>query len=145
MHPHLSNGTRQSRKAKNIRDVRRYLQVTSLSNSGLFVCRIYDPYVLQKDLIVVPNDILAGLITALHLHFNYASKHQLPQVFGRYFYGFNSKTMIQSIVNSCSHCNSLAKLFKEIFVQTSVPSPTTSGQQFAADVIRHNQQKIFII
>ena len=142
---HLSNGTRPSRKAKNIRDVRRYLQVASLSNSGLIVRRIHDPYVLQKDLIVVPKDILPGLITALHLHFNHASKHQLSQVFGRYFYGINSDTIIQSIVNSCSHCNSLAQLPKEIFVQTSGPSPTTPGQQFAADVIRRNQQKIFVI
>ena len=141
---HLSNGTRPSRKAKNVKDVRRYLQVASLNNSGLLVRRIHDPYVLQKDLIIVPRDILPGLITALHLHFNHATKHQLSQLFGRYFYGINSDATIQSIVNNCAHCNSLVHLPKEIFVQTSSPTPTAPGEQFAADVIRRNQQKIMV-
>ena len=100
--------------------------------------------VLQKDLIIVPRDILSGLITALHLHFNHATKHQLSQLFGRYFYAINSDATIQSVINNCAHCNSLIHLPKEIFVQTSSPTPTAPGQQFAADVIRRNQQKIFV-
>lgn len=142
---HLSNGTRPSRKTKNLKDVRRYLQIASINNASLLVRRVHDPYVFQKDLIIIPKDILPGLVTALHLHFNHTTKHQLAQIFCRYFFGLGSDAVIQTVVKNCAHCNSLLHLPKEIMEQTSSPTPTSPGQQFAADVIRRTRQKILLV
>lgn len=142
---HLSNGTRPSRKAKNLKNVRRYLQVASINNAGLLIHRVHDPFVHQKDLIIVPKSIVPGLLTALHLHFSHATKNQLSQLFNRHFYAIGTDSTVKLVVDNCSHCNSLKFLPKEIVEQTSGPSPTGPGRQFAADVIRRTRQKILLI
>ena len=142
---HLSNGTRPSRKTRNMKDVRRYLQTASISNTGLLVYRVHDPFVFQKDLIIVPKSIVSGLLTALHLHFSHATKNQLTQLFNRYFYAIGSDASTKLVVDSCSHCNSLKSLPKEIMEQSSGPTPLNPGQQFAADVIRRTRQKILLV
>ena len=140
---HLTQGTRPTRKAKNVTDVRRYLNVVSLDHSGLIVVKKQDPFAVQRTLIVVPRHILPGIITALHIYFEHATKNQLLQTFKRYFYGIGSDSIVQNVVDSCSHCNSLKRLPPEICEQTSSPSPTKIGEQFAVDVIRRCSQKIF--
>ena len=142
---HLSQGTRPSRKAKNIKDVRRYLQVASISDAGLLIHRKNDPYVLQRDLIIISKDILSVLLTALHLHFDHLTRNQLSQLFNRYFYGICSDAAIKSIVDNCAQCNSLKHFPKEIFQQSSSPTPTGPGQQFACDVICRSLQKICVV
>ena len=142
-HTYLVNGTRPSRKVKHITDVRRYLEFCSLNSDGLLVCRKPDPYVIQRELIVVPADVLHGLLTALHLYFNHASMLQLKKVFDRYFYALNVQDSLKDVVDSCMQCTGLKKLPKEMFTQSASPSAEAPGQSFAADVIRRNKQCIF--
>ena len=58
------------------------------------------------------------------LHFSHATKNQLSQLFNRHFYAIGSETSIKLIIDSCSHCNSLKSLPKEIMEQSSGPTPT---------------------
>ena len=55
--PHLTHGTRPSRKSRNIKDLRRYLNVTTVNNQGLIVVSKNDPFIGLHDLIVVPSAI----------------------------------------------------------------------------------------
>ena len=143
---YLINGTRPSKKVKNILSVRRYLEVCSLdSTSGLLVVQKSDPYMVQRDLIVVPSDILCGFLTALHLYFNHATIHQLKKIFHRYFFALNLDSSAKTVVDSCSQCTALKSLPKETFEQTSSPSPRAPGQLFAADIIKRSKQCIFAI
>ena len=143
---YLINGTRPSKKVKNINSVRRYLEVCSLdSTNGLLVVRKSDPYMAQRDLVVVPDDILSGLLTAFHLYFNHATAHQLKKVFQRYFFGLNLDASVKGVVENCSQCMALKSLPRETFLQTSSPSPKAPGQLFAADVIKRKKQCIFAI
>ena len=145
-HTYLINGTRPSKKAKNILSVRRYLEVCSLdSASGLIIVRKSDPYMLQRDLIVVPADILRGFLTALHLYFNHATVLQLKKVFNRYFFALNLDASVTDVVDSCSQCTALKSLPKETFTQSTSPTPQAPGQLFAADVIKRSKQLIFAI
>ena len=43
-HAHLSRGTRPSKKATNIEDIKRYLQVATIASDGLIVVRKTDPF-----------------------------------------------------------------------------------------------------
>ena len=65
---HLSKGTRPSRKARNWKQLRRYLQLASIDNQGVIV--VYKDFTgyPNRTLIVVPVDLLPGIITALHLN-----------------------------------------------------------------------------
>ena len=143
VYAHLTQGTRPSKKAKNIRDVKRYLSICSLDSSGLVIVRKPDPFVHQKDLIVVPHEVLPGLLTALHIQFNHPTKFQLGKLFDRHFYTIASPKYVDEVTESCAQCNSLKKLDRELLLQSSSPSPTAPGEQFASDVIRRHSQRIF--
>ena len=144
VHAHLTQGTRPSKKARHIRDVKRYLNICSLDNNGLIIVRKPDPFLHQRELIVVPNEILPGLLTALHIQFSHPTKHQLSKLFDRHFYAIASTKYIEEVVDACNQCNSLKALNRELFQQTSSPSPTRPGEQFASDVIRRQTQHIFV-
>ena len=141
---HLTQGTRPSKKAKNTRDVKRYLSLCSIDNQGLIIVRISDPFVHHRDLIVVPDALLPGLLTALHLQFCHPTKHQLTKLFDRHFFAISSAKNIEEVVGACNQCNSLKRLRKELFQQSSSPSPTKPGEQFAADVIQRIRQLILV-
>ena len=141
---HLTQGTRPSKKAKNMKDLRRILLVASVDSQGLLVVKKSDPFVTERNLIIVPTAILPGLITAIHLYFTHPTKHQMTKLFSRYFYGINSEAVISNVVEACSTCNSLKKVPKEIFTQKANPSPTQPGSNFSADVMRRSKQKVLV-
>ena len=142
---HLTQGTQPSKKTRNIRDIRRYLQKCSVSNQRLIIVRKPDPFRNQRDLIVVPMGIIHGLVTALHLHFQHPKPHQLKKLFDRYFYGLESSKVIDKVNKSCEICNSLKQVPKEIFEQSNSSSPSSVGSEFAADVIQRKKQHILVV
>ena len=139
---HLRAGTRPSRKTRGMRNVKRYLKIASISTCGLLVVRKPDPYLHMRELIVVPKDILPGVLHALHLHFSHCTETQLLQLFHRYFYCVGSDSSIKTVVEHCHQCTALKKIPTELFEQGSTVSPTTIGQQFSADVIKRKGQTI---
>ena len=64
---HLTQGTSPSRKARH-KDLHKYLKVCSVDQNGLLIVRKQDPLYHERPLIVVPYDILPGIITAMHLY-----------------------------------------------------------------------------
>lgn len=88
-HAHLIQGTRPSKKLTNIKDVKRYLSITSISGDGLLVVKKTEPLAPSRDCIVVPRQVLDGLLTALHLRLSHPSCLQLKKVFSRYFYALD--------------------------------------------------------
>ena len=143
VYAHLTQGTRPSKKAKNIRDVKRYLSICTLDSNGLIIVRKPDPFVHQKDLIVVPHEVLPGLLTALHIQFNHPTRFQMGKLFDRHFYAIASPKHIEEVTESCSQCNSLKKLDRELFNQSSSSTAAIPGELFASDVIRRRSQRIF--
>ena len=142
---HLSHGTKPSKKTKHIQHLRTYLQKCTINDQGLIVCRKHDQHTLERELIVVPHEILPGLINALHTSFTHPTSHQLIKLFGRYFYGIGSGNIIKDITSQCQLCNSLKSVPKEIFEQSSSVSPPTIGGKFAADVIQRQKQCILAV
>ena len=139
---HLTQGTRPQKKSRNIRELKRYLQVASISDKGTLIVKKSAAFV-QSNLIVVPHGIANGLISALHLQFGHPTHYQLNQVFDRYFYAIGSASTIKDMTDNCDMCNSLKKIPNELREQNSSPSSTAPGQQFSADIIRRCKQKIF--
>ena len=142
---HLKQGTRPSKKLTNVRDVKRYLSSTTLARDGVIVVRHDMPFAPSRELIVVPRQVLDGLLTALHLKLSHPTKHQLKLVVRRNFYALDLDSAIERVTDTCHTCMSLLKLPQTLIDQSTTHLPDAIGVTFAADVIKRNRQLIFVI
>ena len=69
-HANLRQGTRPSKEITNIKDVKRYLNVTTIARDGLLVVKRSEPLLPTRECTVVPRQVLDGLLTALHIQLN---------------------------------------------------------------------------
>ena len=141
---HLSQGTRPGRKNTKIRDVKRYLQVASLASDGLLVVRRDDPFTPARECIVVPRQVVPGLLCALHLKFEHPSQHQLKQLFSRYFVALDLDAHLTSLYKNCHACTALKRLPPPL-VESSTSPPSAVGVSYAADVMHHLRQLILVV
>ena len=141
----LKSGTRPGRKERDIKAVRRYFQVASISTDGVLIHRRKNLYGSDFELIIIPQNLAPGLISALHLHLCHPTKGQMKRVWNRYFFAINSDTLIDDCTHSCSLCSSLKKLPRELFQQSTSSIPNVIGKSFSADVIRREKQKLLIL
>lgn len=142
---HLRQGTRPSKKITNARDVKRYLNVSSLSADGLVVVKRTIPLSHSSELIVVPRQVLDGLLTSLHVKLDHPTCHQLKTIVHRYFYALDMDAAIQRVSDNCHRCASLKHAPTFVQTQTSSVPPVTVGSQFAADVIKRERQLILVV
>ena len=134
---HLKQGTRPSKKLTNIRDVKRYLNVTSIPKDSLLVVQRQQPLSRPIELIVVPRSVLDGLLTAIHIKLDHPSKHQLQMVIQHHFFALDMSAAITRVSDSCHTCASLKKFPTSLTSQSSEDPPKIVGMSFAADIIRH--------
>ena len=142
VHAHLTQGTCPAKKAKNLKELRRYLNCASLDSNGVLIVHKQDPFLHQRKLILEPSHILSGVLTALHIYLQHPTGHQLKKVFKRFYYAINSDSETDKVTGRCDQCNSLKCIPRELIKQSSSPSPITPGKEFAADVMRRSRQKI---
>ena len=141
----LVAGTRPGKKEKHLENIRKYLQIGSISDNDLLICKRNNPYGRDFEAIIVPQALTSGIISALHLQLGHPTKSQLKKIWNRYYFALDSNSLIDECTESCSLCNSLRTLPKTIVEQSTSDVPDTIGKMFAADVIRRENQKILII
>ena len=142
---HLLQGTRPTRKENTANAVKRYLNKVDIASDGLLIVRSNDKLAPQKEAIVVPDDVLPGLLTALHLRLSHPSMTELSKVFKRYFWALNADQAIASAYATCHTCASLQKFPTVLIPQTTSDPPASVGSQFAADVLVRERQKILVV
>ena len=89
-----------------------------------------------RECIVVPRELIDGLITALHIQLDHPSCHQLKLVTFRHFYALDMDKCIEQATNSCHQCSSLSKVPHTLAKQSTSDPPDAVGVSFSADVIR---------
>ena len=142
---HLSQGTRPTKKQTNLNDVKRYLHSVTIANDGLLVVKRIDPLCPVRESIVVPRNVLSGLLTALHLKLNHPREAQFKAVVKRYFFALNMDSAIKEVCSSCHECQALMSFPKHIIEQSTSDPPEQLGTQFSADVVKRNLQLIIVI
>ena len=139
-------GTTPNKKSKNLRTVRRYLSAeVLLAYDGLLV-QHYTPQlspVIER--IVVPQQVLHGILTVLHLRLSHPTAHQLSKAFARYFFALNVDKAIAEITKGCHPCASIKDVPRAMVEESTDDPPSSVGGKFAADIIKRCSQKIFII
>ena len=144
-HAHLTQGTRPSKKITSVKDVKRYLNVATIARDGLLVVLRDHPIAASKECIIVPRQVLDGLLTAIHLQLHHPTRHQLKAVVSRYFFALDMATAIDRVTEACHQCLSLRKVPQIVVPQSSSCPPEAIGTSFAADVIKGNKQLIFVL
>ena len=95
--------------------------------------------------IVVPRSMLDGLLTALHIKLNHASRHQFQMVLQRQFFALDMNDAISHVTSACHTCASLLSFPPSLISQSSDDPPEVVGVSSAADVIKRHRQSILVL
>ena len=144
-HAHLVQGTRPSKKLKNIKDVKRYLEVASVADDGFLVVRRHEPLSPSRECIIVPRQALDGLLTALHIQLSHPSCHQLKMVAKRHLYALDLDKAVSRVSDGCHSRAAIRSSPTTRIDQSTSPPPDAIGRSFAADVIKRSRQLIFVL
>ena len=142
---HLQQGTRPSKKQTDIKDIKRYLNVASISRDGILVVQRCDPLAPKRECIIIPRQALDGLLTALHISLDHPSPHQLKCAFQRYLFALDLDKAIAAVSNGCHMCASLRNNSHAKIDQSTGPPPDHVGNTFSADVMKRNSQLILVV
>ena len=123
----------------------RYIQKAKIDKEGVLVVGHSEPFLPPKDLIIVPQAILKGLLTSLHISLKHPTVNQLTKVFNRDYFALRSIPAIKLVWENCSTCQSLRKIPNEVHTQSSTDFPLHPTSSIAADVIRRYKQKILLL
>ena len=141
-----SQGTQPRKKSKNMKSVRRYLSSgTLLSHDGVLVNPKSFPMGPVAERIVVPKQVLYGTLSALHLQLKHPTAYQLNEAFSRYFFALDTEKVISEVTKACHICASIRDVPTAMIEESTDAPPEVVGTRLAADIIKRNQQKIFII
>ena len=141
-----SQGTSPNKKAKNMKTVRRYIASGSIvTHDDLIVNPTSSPMGPIIERIVVPQNVLHGILTVLHLRLCHPTAYQLSKAFSRYFFALNQDKAISEVTKGCHQCASIKEVPKAMIEQSTDPPPSSVGENFAADIIKRCSQKIFLL
>ena len=139
-------GTAPNKKSRNLRNVRRYLSAgVLLAHDDVLIQPHSAPLRPSTERIVVPQQVLHGILTALHLKFKHPSILNLTKVFSTSFFALNLDKTAAEVFNSCYHCAALRDVPRAMIKQTTDDPPSTVGEKYAADVIKRCGQKILVL
>ena len=143
---YLRSGTTPGKKGRNLRIVKQYMSSkVVISTEGTLVVRQTEPFLPQTERIVVPQSVLHGILTVLHIITNHPSSYQLRKVFNRCFFALKLDPAASQVSDSCHQCSSLKDIPKSLQKESSDPPPSFISQKCAADVIKRNSQLVLVL
>ena len=147
---HMQGGTIPARRVKGEKELKSLYtlflhQKITIARDNMIVKIEVDKNGDKKETIVVPNNIMKGLIMALHYRFSHPhpSTKELVMLCNRYWFSIGTAKLVEEVKENCQICKSVAPVPKEFFEQTTSKSGSL-GSCWAGDVIRGDRQFIFI-
>ena len=141
----LDASTRPVKKLNNIKDIKRYLNIVTISRDGLLVVRCDEPFASPHECKVIPRAVIDGFLSALHVKLNHPSRHQMKLVTQRYFFALDLDKALDWCSQSCHLCSSLKKVPSALVEQSTSDPPEGVGISFAADVMKRYRQLILVV
>ena len=143
---YLKNGTTPGKKGRNLCVVKQYMNSkVMISREGTLVVRQVEPFLPQSERIVVPQSVIHGILTALHIFTSHPTASQLMKVFNRSFFALKLENAAKEVCDHCHHCSSLQDIPKSLQEQSSEPAAEFISQTCATDVIKRNSQLILVL
>lgn len=104
-----------------------------------------EPLTRSRECIIVPRQVLDGLLTALHIQWSHPSSHQLKMVSKRYLFALDMDKTIRHVVRSCTSCAALSHTSQVRIEQSSWEPPDAVCISFAADVFKRSRLLILVL
>ena len=126
-------------------DARKIQNNANVAQDGLLVVSRTIPYSTTKEeRIVIPSSYLSTLVNQIHNQNSHPSKHQLKQIFDKYFFGVGVANIIDERFMKCQICCAMKKLPNTNRFQTTT-NTQTPGTHFGCDVVKRAKQTIIVI
>ena len=126
-------------------DARKILSNASVAADGLLVVTRTIPYSTAKEeRIVIPSSYLPTLVNQIHNQSSHPSKHQIKQIFDKYFYGVGVANVIDDRYAQCQICCAMKKLPNSNKHQ-STTNASIPGTHFGCDILKRAKQNIIVI
>ena len=119
--------------------------MATVAADGLLVVKREVPFSPTRECIVVPRQVLDGLLTALHIQLAHPTCHQLKAVVKRYLYALDMDKAIERVSKCCHPCAALRRSPKARVEQSTSSPPEAVGVSFAADVLKRSRQTILVL
>ena len=146
MFNYIENGTQPGKRGRNLRRVKRYMSSKAvLSAEGALVVHDIEPFSPVTEKIIVPQKVLHGILTVLHLRLEHPTNLQLTKIFSRYFFALNLDKAVALCSKSCHDCAALKPLPLAMREESSDEPPQQMFTRFAGDVIQRHSQKILVL
>jgi len=126
-HTHLVQGTRSSRKTTNVNVVKMYLDVATIASDGLLIFKHSEPFMPVCKCIIIPRQVLDGLLTALHIQLNHPTSHQLENIVKRYLYALDMDKAVDQVTSGYHSCAALCQTPTVQQEQTTSTPPEAVG------------------
>lgn len=144
---HMEGGTIPKRRVRGQTELKRLYDLftknkVSISRDGVLVHQDHDNLGNISETILVPSQIMKGLVLALHNKFKCPTRAELTKIMRRYWFSLGLVKVIEEVWQSCPRCQAAKSVPKEIFGQSTVVTDTL-GKNWAGDVIRGDMQFIF--
>ena len=109
--------------------------MATIARHGLLVIKGTDPLSPARKIIIIPRQVLDGLLTAFHIQLCHHSDHQLKSVVKHNFFALDMDNAISHVTQGCQVCASLHQPYQDRIEQCSSPPTDVVGVAFAADVV----------
>ena len=144
---HMEGGTIPKRRVRGQTELKRLYDLftkskISISREDILVHQEHDNLGNVTETILVPSQIMKGLVLALHNKFTCPTRLELGRLMRRYWFSLGLTKVIEEVWQSCPRCQAAKNVPKEIFEQSTVKTENF-GKNWAADVIRGDSQFIF--
>ena len=127
--------------------VRRYLNKNfgvTLARDGCLVVNKQGRQFVNRQLIVIPENLSSGLLYGLHWNLNHPSTFQLMKAVDTKFFLLDREKKIKDINESCSLCQSVKNIPEEIHNFKPNQTPDHPGKAFTVDILRTCGKKIMV-
>ena len=146
---YLITGKRPTPKNTKVNSVKRYLNLhkdskLTIAKDGCIVVTKRDNNLVNRELIVLPDEIGFGIIYAMHLNLSHPTFHQLSKILDTKFFVLKKDAKIREIIDSCALCKSVSKIPREIENFKANEMPDHPGQAFTVDILKMNRKNIMV-
>ena len=143
---YIENGTQPGKSGRNLRRVKRYMSSkVVMSVEGALVVHDIEPFSPVTERIVVPQKVLHGILTVLHLRLEHPTDLQLSKIFSRYFFALNLGKAVALCSKACHDCAALKTVPSAMREESTDVPPEQMFTRFAGDVIKRHSQLILVL
>ena len=90
--------------------IKKYLNVAVIARDKLLVVRENVPFQGNIKRIILPQDVIYGLVMATHLRLSHPTAYQLKRVLTHYFYAIALDKIVDEVSKACDTCMSLVSI-----------------------------------